>query len=65
MRQNGNGRMIFNTGDVYEGEWYNLEPHGFGVWKYKNGDTYEGLWKHGQRSTDTKTGKMTYANGQM
>jgi len=29
---NGYGRMIYESGDLYEGEWKNNKSHGFGTY---------------------------------
>ncbi len=46
---NGEGRMVYNNGDIYDGEWVEGIQEGEGVFQYNNGDTYEGLWKNGKK----------------
>lgn len=43
------GTMITDKG-VYEGEFQNLQPHGYGVMYYNNGNIYQGNWKHGKKN---------------
>lgn len=42
------GTMITDKG-VYEGEFQDLQPHGYGVMYYNNGNIYQGNWKHGKK----------------
>ena len=39
-KKEGNGNMIYNNGDVYDGTWKNDKKYN-GLMKYKNGDEYE------------------------
>ncbi len=45
--------MVYNyysNGDIYEGEWKNCLPEGYGIYHYHvNGDRYEGEWKHDKK----------------
>merc|ERR1711991_945252 len=50
--KNGYGKMVFPSGDVYEGMWVDNKMHGEGTYTYKSsGDIYSGAWedskKHG------------------
>lgn len=49
LRQ-GHGVLFYNSGNVYDGEWYQGAAHGLGEKRYQNGDTYRGTWRHGKRS---------------
>ena len=42
--RDGQGKMTFLDGRIYEGEWKNREINGFGVMKYPDGVIYEGDW---------------------
>ena len=42
------GQLITEKG-VYEGEFADLSPHGFGIMYYNNGDIYKGNWKCGNK----------------
>jgi hypothetical protein len=33
---------VFESGDVYYGDWRHNKMHGFGKYLYKNGELYEG-----------------------
>lgn len=43
------GMMITGKG-VYEGEFQDLQPHGYGVMYYNNGNVYQGNWKYGKKN---------------
>jgi len=34
--------MIYNNGDIYDGNWKNDLKEGKGIMKYNNGDEYNG-----------------------
>ena len=40
----GNGKLVFENGDVYEGEFQNGKYEGFGVIKYEDGSQASGNW---------------------
>lgn len=42
-------RLVYPTGDVYEGETLNNLYHGIGVYAWRNGDRYEGAWANNRR----------------
>lgn len=44
-----NGRIVYENGDVYEGEISYGAPHGKGVYKWTNGDKYTGEFIDGYR----------------
>lgn len=54
------GKVIYNNGDVYEGDCEWTRKDGFGKLTYNNGDIYEGEWFN-----DMKYGKfkIIYKNG--
>ena len=54
-----NGKMIYNNGDKFEGEFKNEIKEGKGKMIYKNGDIYEGEFKNDKREGN---GKMNYKN---
>ncbi len=54
------GKMIFNNGDLYEGEFLNLKLHGNGTLKYRNGNVYTGEWINNKREGK---GKIIHFNG--
>ncbi len=43
----GNSAM---AGNSYEGEFFQSDWHGYGVFKWANGDKYEGNWVHDRRT---------------
>ena len=43
----GKGRKQCHNGEVYEGDFWNGQYHGFGIAEYKDGRKYVGLWEHG------------------
>jgi hypothetical protein len=57
--QDGNGKMTYKNGDVYEGEWRKGYKNGRGSMKYANGDYYWGSWGNDVRWE----GELTKTNG--
>ncbi len=63
-----NGKVNFENGNFYEGEWdgklennyYSWNINGQGIMKYQNGDVYNGSWLLGIKSGQ---GEMSYKNG--
>lgn len=52
----GVGRMVYPSGDIYEGEWLDNKMHGEGSYTYKKtGDIYSGSW-----SGNKKNGRGRY-----
>jgi hypothetical protein len=58
----GEGVMVWDGGDKYEGCFLNDQMHGYGKYTYASGNTYEGTWldnkKHGQGNFLWKSGSM-------
>ena len=54
------GEVKYSDGNVYDGESYCGEPHGYGEMIYANGNVYEGDWKNGVPSGK---GRKTYKDG--
>lgn len=48
-KYNGYGCMIYKTGDIYVGYWYEDKYNIFGKLIFKNGDYYSGTWKDGKK----------------
>ena len=46
---NGKGKIVYDDGDSYEGEWKDDKAHGFGVYISHNGSVYEGYWFENQQ----------------
>ena len=44
------GRFVFDSGNVYEGTFFNDNFNGVGYFQWKDGDLYFGLWKDGKRN---------------
>ena len=51
--RNGKGKMVWESGDIYEGEWLNDEIHGKGKITYANGNIYEGDFVNGKLVNQT------------
>jgi hypothetical protein len=49
-KRHGKGRMAYQNGDIYEGEWKNDLREGKGKNIYANGNVYEGEWKNDLRN---------------
>jgi len=54
------GEVKYSDGNVYDGESYCGEPHGYGEMTYANGNVYEGDWDNG---VPCGKGKKTYKDG--
>ena len=42
--------LLYNNGDIFEGEFENEERNGHGIIKYFNGDIFEGEFKNDERN---------------
>lgn len=47
---NGNFKIKYPNGEVYEGLVSKNKRHGFGKYYYNNGDVYEGNWEKNKKS---------------
>ena len=56
----GKGKMLFDNGDVYEGDFVFGKEHGHGVFTWASGDFYEGDFVN---STFEGQGKLTWTGG--
>ena len=45
----GYKKIVYQNGNIYEGELKNGKKHGKGIMKYKNGYIYDGDWENGYR----------------
>ena len=61
---NGQGKYVWENGDMHEGGWKDGEKHGQGTSIWADGDKYEGGWKegkkHGQGTYYYSDGKKKY-----
>ena len=52
-KRDGIGKLTYNDGDIYDGEWKNDQKEGKGIYKWGKGkwegDIYDGEWKNGQQ----------------
>ena len=46
----GEGRRVFSSGHVYQGQWQDGRCHGFGKFSYPDGQIFEGQWEGGRRN---------------
>ena len=58
-QRDGKGKMIFNNGDIYDGDWL-YDVFIKGIISYKNGEEYKGYINNNKREGK---GKMKYNNG--
>ncbi len=56
----GNGKLIFKNGDMYNGLWVKGKMEGQGTYTWKNGDVYKGAFFDGEMEG---RGTMTWKNG--
>lgn len=56
----GNGKMEYPNGDLYEGQWANNTRHGYGVLECSDGSSYIGAFRHGDKDG---AGEEVYADG--
>jgi hypothetical protein len=54
----GQGKLVFPDGHIYEGAWHNDKMEGQGKLIWANGDIYEGAWRNGNPEGQ---GKFLYA----
>ncbi len=59
---NGKGKIKWDSGSTYIGEFINNKREGLGTYKFQNGDIYTGEFKNNKRDG---IGKMVYANGEV
>ena len=60
LRMEGEGKLEYNTGDVYEGTFEAGVISGEGTFTYANGDVYKGSFSDGMKNG---SGVYTWANG--
>lgn len=58
----GKGKLVLDSGDVYEGHFRGNYRHGFGKYTYANGDTYIGQFVDDEFSGE---GEFNYQNGNL
>ncbi|MEM9545096.1 MAG: caspase family protein [Bacteroidota bacterium] len=58
--RNGNGILVTEEGDRYEGKFRNYKLEGEGKWRSRHGDLYQGSFKNGRVNGK---GKLTLSNG--
>lgn len=57
---NGRGKMVYRTGDTYEGDFVNGKNVGHGTYTFKNGQVYVGQFSDNLRNGK---GKFTFSDG--
>jgi len=58
--RHGEGTEVFESGEVYMGQWRNDKMHGRGIYTWVNGDKYSGGWESGKPHGHAM---HTYADG--
>ena len=58
--RHGQGKYVWNNGDMYDGEWFEDERNGFGTYIWHDGSKYLGNYSNGVRSG---YGIYYYTNG--
>jgi len=59
-RRSGQGKITYQSGALYEGDFVNNKYHGKGKYIWDDGDQYDGEWKEGERNGK---GIFTQADG--
>jgi hypothetical protein len=59
-KAHGRGKLIYASGDWYDGEWVSGKKHGYGELHYANGDVFKGDWADDQANGK---GSLAFANG--
>ena len=59
--KNGKMNVVFENGDVYEGDFVNNIKEGYGIMSYNNGEKYQGEFKNNVKDG---YGIMIYSNGE-
>lgn len=49
-KKHGRGRLVYENGDVYYGDWVDNRRHGMGTFIYANGNKYSGMFERGKKS---------------
>ena len=57
----GEGRRVFSSGHIYEGQWVDGKTEGFGRFTYPDGQVFEGQWIGGRRNGP---GKLMMVGGE-
>ena len=52
--RHGLGKMKYNNGDTYDGEWRNDQEHGSGTYTHSNGSKHAGEFKNGEECGQMK-----------
>jgi len=58
----GNGTFIYSDNTIYEGEFFNGQPNGYGICYFADGDIYVGNWKD---NFFEGNGTFYYSNGEI
>ena len=48
-QKHGNGKILYDNGNEYDGQWKNNKRDGKGTTRYASGNVYIGMWKVGKR----------------
>lgn len=59
-RADGEAKITYSTGEIYEGEFVDEVPHGKGTCKFTDGSVYSGQWSQGLMQGN---GSLTFSNG--
>lgn len=59
----GKGKMVFQNGTIYDGEWHNNNFHGQGKLTYLNGDVHDGKFENNEMVYGVVKTVTTYYKG--
>lgn len=60
-KRSGQGKMFYNNGTIYSGDWLNGLKQGYGSYNWVNGKSYTGYWDNDKKSGQ---GILTLINGE-
>lgn len=56
----GHGKIVYENGESYDGEWHAGQRHGTGTYRYSDGGVYVGNW---EQDRINGRGVSQYADG--
>ena len=60
LERHGRGEIVYENGEIYNGEWFSGIKHGIGEYSWPDGNSYQGEFKLNMMWGD---GKMGFSDG--